>query len=124
MTRSDAQDLATRYIAAWNETDAARRQALLAALWTEDAAYRDPLMQGSGRDGIAALIEGVQARFPAFRFRLSGQPDGYADRLRFSWTLGPDSGESVVAGTDFALLAEDGRLRTVSGFLDRLPGEA
>jgi len=124
MTRTDAHDLATRYLAAWNETDPARRRALLAALWTEDATYRDPLMEGAGPAGIAALIEGVQARFPGFRFSLAGQPDGYADRLRFSWTLGPASGEPVVAGTDFALLAEDGRLRRVSGFLDRLPGEA
>ncbi|HWL82857.1 MAG TPA: nuclear transport factor 2 family protein [Roseomonas sp.] len=124
MTATEAQALAARYIAAWNETDPTRRQALLAALWTENATYQDPLMQGTGHAGIAALIEGVQARFPGFRFALAGRPDGYADRLRFSWTLGPASGEVVVAGTDFAQLAEDGRLHTVAGFLDRLPGEA
>ncbi|MDJ0387830.1 nuclear transport factor 2 family protein [Roseomonas sp. E05] len=124
MTATDAQTLATRYIAAWNETDPARRRALLAGLWTEDATYRDPLMQGAGHEGIAALIAGVQARFPGHRFALAGRPDGYADRLRFSWTLGPEAGAPLVAGTDFARLAEDGRLRTVCGFLDRLPGEA
>ena len=121
MTNLDAQTTAKRYIAAWNEADSGRRRALIAALWAEDATYLDPLMQGEGHDGIEALIEGVQARFPDFRFTLSGQPDGYGDRLRFSWNLGPDGGETVVQGTDFAVLAGDGRLRAVTGFLDRVP---
>ena len=32
-------DLIDRYIAIWNETDAARRRDLIARTWTEDAAY-------------------------------------------------------------------------------------
>jgi hypothetical protein len=121
---ADPQGIATRYIACWNERDPERRRALLAALWTEDATYLDPLMRGESRDGIGALIEGVQARFPAFRFAVTGRPDGHADRVRFSWALGPDGGEAVVEGTDFAVLAEDGRLRAVTGFLDRVPPQA
>jgi hypothetical protein len=31
-----------RYIAIWNETDAKRRQDLIAQTWTEDATYVDP----------------------------------------------------------------------------------
>ena len=54
----------------------------------------------------------------------SGQPDGYGDRLRFSWDFGPEGGEAVVQGTDFAVLAADGRLRMVTGFLDRVPAGA
>jgi len=123
-TAIDAQDIATRYIAAWNEIDPDRRGALVAALWTEDATYRDPMMQGEGHHGIAALIAGVQARFPDFRFVLSGQPDSYGDRLRFSWDLGPEGGEVAVQGTDFAVLAANGRLQTVTGFLDRVPSGA
>jgi len=118
----DVQNTAARYIAAWNEADPDRRHALVTALWTEDATYVDPMMQGEGHHGIEALIGGVQARFPDFRFGLSGQPDGYGDRLRFSWDLGPEGGEAVVKGTDFAVLAADGRLRAVTGFFDRAPG--
>lgn len=121
---ADAQDIAARYIACWNERDPERRGALVAALWTEDATYLDPLMRGDDRDGIAALIEGVQARFPDFRFALKGGADSHADRLRFSWGLGPDGGEAVVEGTDFAVLADDTRLRAVTGFLDRVPPAA
>lgn len=99
-----------RNIAAWNEADPDRCSALVAALWTEDATYLDPVMEGRGHDGIEALIQGVQAQFPGLRFALSGQPNAYGDRLRFSWDLGPVGGEAVIQGTDFAVLAGDGRL--------------
>ncbi len=118
---TNAQDMATRYIAAWNEVEPDSRNALIAALWTEDATYLDPMMKGEGHQEIAAMIGAVQARFPDFRFALSGRADGYGDRLRFSWDLGPDGAEPVVQGTDFAVLADDGRLRAVTGFLDRVP---
>lgn len=118
---NDAQAIATRYVEAWNEADPGRRRTLLAALWTEDGTYCDPVMRGEGHDGIDALIGGVQAKFPGFRFALSGRPDGHGDRVRFSWDLGPEGAEPVVQGTDFAVLAGDGRLATVTGFIDRLP---
>jgi len=124
MNNTNARDIAGRYIAVWNEPDPGRRRALVAALWTEDATYLDPMMRGEGHGGIEALIGGVQARFPEFRFTLTGQPDGHGDRLRFSWDLGPEGGEAVVQGTDFAVLAGDGRLRAVTGFLDRVPSGA
>src|SRR5260370_34625330 len=62
------------YVATWNETDAARRQAGIARAWAPDARYRDPLMASDGHAGIDAMLalseaEGlasVQARFPGF----------------------------------------------------------
>ncbi|MGE0153879.1 MAG: nuclear transport factor 2 family protein [Reyranellaceae bacterium] len=118
---SDAKDLVDRYIAIWNDTDAASRRALIARTWTEDASYVDPLMQGDGHDGLDAMIAGVQQRFPDFRFSLLGAPDAHGDRLRFGWALGPQGGAAVVKGTDFAVVAGDGRLQAVTGFLDQVP---
>jgi hypothetical protein len=118
---SDPAALADRYIEAWNETDAARRRTLIAALWTEDAAFSDPIMAGDGVDGIDAVIAGVQSRFPGHRFSLIGQPDGFGDFVRLSWGLAPVNGEAAVKGTDFGRL-ENGRLKSVTGFFDQLPG--
>src|SRR5882757_7348248 len=84
-TMSDAAVIADRYIAIWNETDPERRRALLARTWSEGGSYRDPLMQAEGHDQIGALVEAVHARFPGFRFALTGKADGYGDRIRFSW---------------------------------------
>jgi hypothetical protein len=105
------------YIASWNETDPGRRRALLDDVWAEDATYVDPLMTGAGREGIDAMIAAAQGQFPGHRFELSFGPDAHHDRVRFAWRLLGDGG-AVAAGTDFGLLADDGRLRAVTGFLE------
>jgi hypothetical protein len=112
-------NLIHRYIDAWNETDAARRQELVADVWTDDGTYLDPLMSGAGHDGIAAMIGGAQQQFPEHRFELSFGPDAHNDRVRFAWRLyGPGSDAPVAGGTDFGVVAEDGRLSSVTGFLE------
>jgi hypothetical protein len=115
---TDAVNIAERYIDLWNETDAQNRRKMIASAWTEDAIYVDPLMKGQGHGEIDALIGAVHQRFPGHRFTLKGTPDGHGDRLRFSWTLGAPDAAPVAHGTDFAVVAADGRLRSVSGFLD------
>ncbi|WP_119389102.1 nuclear transport factor 2 family protein [Taklimakanibacter lacteus] len=120
---TDAAHIADRYIAVWNETDPARRSALLAKGWSADATYADPLMKGEGHEEIGKLIGAVQARFPGFRFTLDGRVDSHGDKLRFSWSLGPESAPEMIKGTDFAT-TEDGRLKSVTGFLDKVPAGA
>lgn len=117
---TDHNTIAQNYIAAWNETDAARRSGLVEAAFTADVLYRDPVMQGDGHQGIAALIQGVHAQFPGFRFTLKGKVDGFGDNVRFSWGLGPDGADAVIEGTDVGVI-ENGRLSRVTGFLDKVP---
>jgi hypothetical protein len=119
---TDVETIAHRYIEAWNETSPERRRRLIEALWTADASFRDPVMQGDGPAGIDAVIEGVQNRFPGFRFNLIGKPDGFGDYVRLSWGLGPEGAEAPVKGTDFGLLEGD-RLKSVTGFFDQLPAQ-
>ncbi|WP_314955137.1 nuclear transport factor 2 family protein [Bradyrhizobium cosmicum] len=120
---TDPITIARRYIDLWNERTASRRRELLSQNWTADASYVDPLMKGDGPDGIDALIAGVQQRFPDFKFKLIGEPNGYGDHVRFSWGLGPEGVDSPIKGTDFAVL-KDGRIRSITGFLDQVPAGA
>lgn len=124
---TDVNTIARRYIELWNERTPSRRREMLASDWTADASYVDPVMNGDGHDGVDALIAGVQQRFPEFRFKLLGEPNGYGDRLRFqlrfAWGLGPDGADSPIKGTDFAVLRE-GRIRSITGFLDQVPASA
>ena len=122
-TTPDALRLAEDYLAVWNETDAERRLRLLEAHWTADAHYIDPMAEAAGRSQISALVDGVQQRYPGFRFALKGRPDAHGDQLRFSWTLGPDEAADLIEGTDFVRLAQ-GRLQSVTGFLDKVPAAA
>jgi hypothetical protein len=120
MEMTDHETITKNYIAAWNETDPARRQKFIEAAFTADAQFQDPIMQGRGRTEIGALMDGVQQQYPGFRFALKGKPDGFADQLRFSWTLGPDGVEAPIEGTDICVV-ESGRLQSVTGFFDKVP---
>ena len=120
---TDVQTIARRYIDLWNERTPARRREILAANWAPNASYVDPLMRGNGYSAIDALIDGVQQRFPDFRFTLLGKADGHGSHVRFSWGLGPEGADSPIKGTDFAEIAE-GRIRCVTGFLDQIPQAA
>jgi len=120
---ADANVIATRYIAAWNERDAVRRRRLIADLWADDASFRDPVAAGDGLAGIDQVIAGIQARFPDFRFTQVGQADGFGDFVRLTWELGPSGGEAPIQGSDFLTLEND-RLKVVTGFFDRVPAPA
>jgi SnoaL-like domain len=117
----DFNQLASRYIASWNETDPIARRAAIDTLWAEDARYIDPMASAHGRDEIEGAIGAVQSQFADFQFRLVGPIDGHHDQCRFAWELGPREGEAPIAGFDVAVVDRDGKLQTVLGFLDKVP---
>ena len=107
------------YIAMWNEPTPEDRRALVADTFADGATYVDPLMTGAGHEGIDAMVAGAQTQFPGARFELSAGPDQHHDRVRFAWRIvNAADGSPVAAGIDFATVADDGRLRDVTGFLE------
>jgi hypothetical protein len=117
---TDHDTIVKNYFAAWNETDAGSRGKFLEAAFAADARFEDPIMKGRGPAEIGALMDGVHQQYPGFRFALKGKPDGFSDKLRFSWTLGPDGVEAPIEGTDICVV-EGGRLKSVTGFFDKVP---
>ncbi len=119
---ADVATLVDNYIATWNERDAGLRRALIAETFADDADYLDPLMHGDGPDGIDAMIAGVQQQYGEYRFELVDGPDAHNDRVRFTWHLVHNGDEvSVATGYDFGTVAQDGRLQSVTGFLEAAP---
>jgi hypothetical protein len=120
---SNPKEVVERYIAAWNERDAAKRRALIAKTWTEDANYTDPHRSGNGHEGISAMIATVHERFnTAYQFRLKSDVDGYGDRVRFQWEAGGTKDAPLhFVGTDVGTISTDGRLKAVTGFVDEAP---
>ncbi|MET7797020.1 nuclear transport factor 2 family protein [Streptomyces decoyicus] len=111
-----------RYFEAWNATDEGARAKAVAAAFGEDATYTDPLADVAGHGGLVAAIAGVHAQFPGFVFRQLGGVDGHHDIARFGWELvSVADGSAPVAGFDVVRLGADGRIRSVFGFLDRVP---
>jgi hypothetical protein len=117
---SDPKTIASDYIALWNETDSGARVRKLNELWTADARFVDPIAKTVGAGEMSAFIGSVHDRFPGYRFALRGEPGGYDDQVRLSWSLGPVGGEAPIEGSD-VLSLKDGRVDAVIGFFDKVP---
>jgi hypothetical protein len=116
---ADITTVVEAYIAMWNETRPEARREIVGRAFSDDGTYLDPLMAGEGRAGIDAMLAGAQEQFPGVRFELVSGPEQHHDRVRFTWRmLGGDGSGEVARGVDFATLADDGRLRNVTGFLE------
>src|ERR1700761_4819849 len=110
------ESAAARYLEAWNASGPEALGKAVAAAWTPDGSYTDPLAEVRGHEQIAALITGAHEQFPGFVFRLSGAVDGHHDTARFSWELVSEAdGSAPVAGFDVVTLDGEGRIRSVLG---------
>jgi hypothetical protein len=112
------EQLVNDYIAIWNEEDAATRSTLIARTWATDGDYVDPLLQGSGHDGIEAMTAGLQSSYPGHKFARIGAIDQHHDRIRFGWQLLTPEREPLVIGTDYGVVSEDGKLTSITGFFE------
>ena len=115
-------EIVARYLECWNETDPAARRTLIDSAWAAGASYTDPLAEARGRDEIDATIGAVQAQFPGLAFVLNGPVDAHHQQARFTWGLGPAGAEPLVVGFDVLVTDADGRIASVLGFLDKVPG--
>ena len=114
-------DIVNAYLDTWNARTDAEKQELLERHWSADATYVDPLAEVNGHEGIGGVIEAVHEQFPGFVFSLVAEPDSHHAQTRFQWGLGPADEEPIIIGFDVITVDEDGRIRTVVGFLDRVP---
>jgi len=105
--------LIERYVAVWNERDAAARRARIEALWRPDGAHVNAERTCSGHDAIAAEAARVWALCGAHgrRFRAAGRIDGHHGAVRMDWELlGADGASVLAAGTNLLQLDGSGRL--------------
>jgi hypothetical protein len=117
---TDATSTVQTYLAMWNETDAATRSALIEQAWTPDGRYTDPVLEARGYGELAQMVAGVHEKFPGHKFRGTSGLDQHHDSVRFAWELVAPDGAVTVAGIDVGILAEDGRLRQITGFFGEL----
>jgi hypothetical protein len=116
----DAQQVVTRYLEAFNETDVDRRRVLLEALYTPDCTYTDPHVDLQGPEQIDGFIAQTQQRFPGFTFNLGGVIDAHHNQARFQWHAGPADAPDAYVGFD-VIVTKDERIRNVYGFMDAAP---
>jgi hypothetical protein len=118
---SDLTTTVDTYLSSYGEPDATRRAELIGRVWAADGRLVDPPLAAEGHAGISDMAVAVQRQFADHRFRRVSAIDGHHDQFRFAWELvGPD-GTVAVSGLDIGELADDGRLRRITGFFGDLP---
>jgi hypothetical protein len=113
---SAVEDTVDAYLATWNETDPAKRAALIERSLGADLWYRDPMLEADGRDAYDGMIAAVQSQFPGLVMRRTSPIDGHRDLVRFNWALGVPGEAPVFAGLDVAKTDADGKLHRIIGF--------
>ncbi|MBB5051691.1 hypothetical protein HNQ36_001645 [Afipia massiliensis] len=110
-----------QYLAAWNETDAAARQKLLAQCWADGGVYVDPRADLSGRVELNNHIAKIQAGRPGAQLEFMSGIDIHHNVVRFLWRLVQANGTAGDTSIDFGEIGPDGRLVKIIGFFGPAP---
>jgi hypothetical protein len=105
------------YLQTWNETDPAKRAALIEQALGADLWFRDPFLEADGLEAYDGMIAAVQAQFPGLVMRRTSPIDAHHDLVRFNWALGAPGEAPTFAGVDVAKTDADGKLHRVIGFV-------
>jgi len=120
----NAQKLADRYVAVWNETDAVRRRQSIADLWALDGEHYVGTQEVRGYEALEKRIVGSHVknvRDGGHRFRAARDARALHDVVTFHWEMLPaDREEVVAAGLEFLIIDAEGRIRIDYQFVLRL----
>jgi hypothetical protein len=135
----NAEQLADRFIALWNEPDPERRRRMIAELWTEDGSQvlqpPQEMREIAARPGLgmAATLEArghaeLEARAATayeqwvgsgqLSFRRRDDVEQLDDVVKFHWEAVSPDGEVTAVGLDFLVLGAEGRIRRDYVFIE------
>ena len=107
----DAQALADRYVAAWNEPDAAKRSSAIAALWAPDALGHKGPYGYSALTKLTLAAPGTSVGHEGVHYRAAPTARLRGDVVTFRWEMLLADSETVLAGgLEFLIVDDDGRI--------------
>jgi hypothetical protein len=110
----DAQTLADRYVAAWNERDVDSRRNAIAALWSSDAPRYSGARQAREYELLERRILGPHEKKvgrDGVRFRAARNASRLSDVVTFRWEMLAPVSETVLAsGLEFLVIDDEGRI--------------
>ena len=93
----DAQALADRYVAAWNESDAAKRSSAIAALWAPDALCHNGTRGCGALTKLTLAAPEKSARRECVHYRAAPTARLRGDVVTFRWEMLLSNSETIGA---------------------------
>lgn len=118
----DAQALAERYAAVWNENDAAARRAQIAQLWRADGVHFVTTREARGLAALELRVADAWAknvRDAGHAFRAARDAQALRGVVTFHWEMVRRAGsdEVLAVGLEFLQLDDDGRIAVDHQFI-------
>ncbi len=117
------EDIVDTHLKAYCEPDPSRRVELLTRTWSPGGKLLDPPFDGTGIEGISAMVDILLDHYPDHHFQRTTGIDAHHDSARYGWSLVSPHGEAAVTGTDIVDLDGDGKIRRILGFFGDQPAE-
>jgi hypothetical protein len=122
---NNIEEFVDRYLAVWNEPDAAVRRKSIANLWTENGASVTKSLEARGYAALEARITSAHEKFVrsgGFIFKPLNKTESHHNVVKFHWVMTPAAGgEAAAAGIIFTVLDDNGRICCDYQFTDALP---
>jgi hypothetical protein len=139
MTDIDPGKLTDRYVAVWNEPDAALRRKAIRELWAEDGThilqapqdirqaaaalgFTTTTLEARGHDALDIRVERAYQEFVApgeFTFRSRDNADRLGNVVKFNWEMvRSDTREVTSAGLEILIVDEGGLIETDYQFIE------
>ncbi|WP_406858905.1 nuclear transport factor 2 family protein [Streptomyces sp. HUAS MG47] len=113
------------YVRFWNADDEAEQHRLAAVAFADGVEYRAEIGILNGAEALMDFRNQFTGHMGPAALRLRQEPQVHHRRARLRWEIlvGAADGErtSFAEGTDVIQLGEDGRITSVTAFLDRAP---
>ncbi|CAM3532350.1 isomerase [Occultella aeris] len=90
-------------------------------MFSDDVDYHAAVGVLTGAQALGGFRDEFIAHMGEANLVHLGGPDRLTDRARLRWEIVLADGTSFATGTDVLVLAEDGRISSVTAFLDRAP---
>ena len=120
-TELDPTPMLQRYVAFWNADTAEDQRRIAADVFVDGIEYHALPGVMSGIDAMIDFRSEFTAHMGPVNYRARSAPDHHHDRARLRWEIVLADGTSFATGTDVMSLAPDGRITSVTVFLDRAP---
>ncbi len=111
------ESIVDAHMEAWNAPAGPARQESIAQLYTSDVFVNEPGARLTGHAGVEQAIAALQAQLAGLAIARSGPLQQVQDLVTYPWTVGAESGPTIVSGHD-VLIIRDGKVSSLYVLID------